>query len=352
LIEVEPMDIEESSVPYRAFLRSGSYPALTQRVVRSGGVLAQAAGWFALVVTAASGGYNLTQRLATQPTAAPSEALVRPATRPVLASSLGMVLPSAAVEGVENLSVPDGIADARPRGARAAVATIASVVADTAEAAAPARKRTGAVAQPVQMQPSVEATPDQAEPARAEQIAGRVRAIDSSTPGAKAPESAPVQAAPDPIDAVLRDSIERQRVAALAGKAAPRELRAPAKAALVAPPGPPSQPLAASARVEDVAVRGPLSAAQLRRSVERVRPTLSECYGDAARRAGYNRFSQVTVFLTIDEAGRVKAHPKVEGAQLPGFEGCVSATMSKLVCQAPDTGTAKASIVLAFGPGR
>ena len=45
------MDIEDASVPYRAFRRSGPYPALTRRIMRSGSVLAHVAGWFALVVT-------------------------------------------------------------------------------------------------------------------------------------------------------------------------------------------------------------------------------------------------------------------------------------------------------------
>ena len=90
----------------------------------------------------------------------------------------------------------------------------------------------------------------------------------------------------------------------------------------------------------------------MRRSIDRVRPTLSECYAVAAQRAGHNRFAQLRVTVTIDEAGRVKTQPQVEGAQLPGFAECVSTAMSKLVCQAPDTGTAKAAILLGFNPER
>ncbi|HET8935261.1 MAG TPA: hypothetical protein VFN67_17555, partial [Polyangiales bacterium] len=116
---------------------------------------------------------------------------------------------------------------------------------------------------------------------------------------------------------------------------------------------PANLPLHAAAKVDGLVVRGPLSAANVRRSIERVRPTLTECYADAARRAGHNRYSQVRVVVTIDEAGRVKTSPKVEGAQLlPGFGACLSSAFSKLVCQAPDTGTAKASILLAFEPPR
>jgi hypothetical protein len=326
------MDIEDSSVPYRAFLRSGPHPVLSQRVLRSGGVLAKAAGWFALVVTAASAGYNLTQRIATPSAAASGESIVRPAALPALASSLGQPLSLPGLSRVEELILPEGRATT---GRRARVE----------EKVLPVRKRAGAIVQAVQPtaaesapEPTIEVAPALTEPARAE------RALNTVTH-----ESAPVPAAPDPIESVLRDSIERQRVAALVKKA---PVAVAAKPARVTPPAPPSQPLLAAARVDGVNVRGPLSAAQLRRSVERVRPTLSECYAAAAQRAGHNRFAQLRVTVTIDEAGRVKALPQVEGAQLPGFAACVSGAMSKLVCQAPDTGTARAAILLGFNPER
>jgi hypothetical protein len=128
----------------------------------------------------------------------------------------------------------------------------------------------------------------------------------------------------------------------------------PAKPARVAAPQPlqPVQPLNVATRVGGVDVHGSLSAAQLRRGMERIRPGLTECYGEAARRAGVNQPASVRVAVTIDEAGRVKAQPKVEGAELPGLGECLTSALSKLVCQAPDTGTAKASLVLGFGPER
>lgn len=342
------MDMEESSVPYRAFLRSGSYPALTQRVMRSGGVLAQAAGWFALVVTAASGGYNVTQRFVTPSAAAASQSLVRPAARPVRA---GIAQPSPAAERVESAIVPDGSAgvDQRAHAASAVVVT---------DKGAASRKRTAAVAPipaalPGVAAPSGAAAPELDQPAGSEQTAERALPVDTATPAA--PEPAAAATAPDPIDAVLRDSAERQRADAQRARTPVREARMPARSSVepapAAPPAP-SQPLLAAAHVDNVAVRGPLSAAQLRRSVDRVRPLLSECYGEAARRAGWNRFSQVRIAVTIDEAGRVKTQPKVEGAQLPGLEACLGGAMSKLVCQAPDTGTAKAMIVVGFRPER
>jgi hypothetical protein len=99
-----------------------------------------------------------------------------------------------------------------------------------------------------------------------------------------------------------------------------------------------------------LSVNGSVSSANVRHGLERVQPSLAECYSDAAQRAGENRFSQVRVVVLIDEAGRVKTQPTVEGAQLPGLETCLSSAFSKLVCRAPDTGTAKASMVLHFAP--
>ena len=328
------MDIEDSSVPYRAFLRSGSYPALTQRVLRSGGVLAQAAGWFALVVTAASAGYNLAQRLATPSAAMGSESLVRPAPRPAL-TNLGDVLPSSAQEPIEAAIVhEDGV---------------------SAERRAPTRRRTGAIVQAVQPTAAVERSPEATVELASEVTQLQPTLAERVPDPAPEPEPAPVsvQAAPDPIEAVLRESIERQRASTLAMRVrAATSLPTPPEPEPVARPVSPREPVAATARVNGVSVRGPLSAAQLRRSVERVRPTLSECYTEAARRAGQHRNVQVRVTVSIDEAGRVKAQPKVEGAQLPGFGECLSSAMSKLVCQAPDTGTATAAIVVGFKPDR
>jgi hypothetical protein len=157
------------------------------------------------------------------------------------------------------------------------------------------------------------------------------------------------------VEAVLREHLA---LATLSEHAQPQAL---AKTSVAAPRNPysarasepkvaASMALSATAKIDALAVRGPLSVAHVRRSVERVRPTLSDCYTDAAQRAGHNRFAPLRVQVTIDEAGRVKMLPKVEGAQLPGLGACVGSALSKLVCQAPDTGTARASITVSFVP--
>jgi outer membrane biosynthesis protein TonB len=106
--------------------------------------------------------------------------------------------------------------------------------------------------------------------------------------------------------------------------------------------------LTAAGSLEGLHVRGPLSASHVRHGLARVSQSLNECYADAARRAGHGAASQVHVSLTIDEAGRVKNRPQVDGAELPGLSTCLSAALGRLVCRAPDTGTATAALTLRF----
>lgn len=370
------MDIEESSVPYRAFLRSGSYPVMSQRVVRSGGVLVRAAGWFALVVGAASAGYSTTQRFVTPTAAEPSE-LPRPrVSHAAMASALPALRPTQAPGLAQEPVQPEPSADpARSAPLRSSAVTQGTRALGSSNASA--RKRTGAVVgqdpQPTAATSTVpELEASLAEASRAERIAERVRALDSATQAEPESQPSPQSDGQSAIDAVLRAHSEHQVLASptpsqlgarALGEPAARESQALAKSSPPAPRAPssaraaepnvaPSLPLTATAKIDTLVVRGPLSAASVRRSVERVRPTLSECYNDAAQRAGHNRFAPVRVQVTIDEAGRVKTLPKIDGAQLPGFAECLSTALSKLVCQAPDTGTARAAITLGFAPER
>jgi hypothetical protein len=367
LIEVTRMDIEDSSVPYRAFLRSGSYPAMTERFVRSGGVLVRAAGWAALVVGAASAGYNTTQRLVTPSAAEPSLATAQAAL--VAEAPVAHAVP--ALEPVHEMVDHDMSAEAMD----SALHPSALAQATLRTASGPARKRTGAI-QPEAHKPAasnaeVEIEASRSEASRAEQIAERVRALDDASRASHAEASEEVKTASAvsaAVESVLREASPREEAGVTAKTTEPPALRGADVYAKLTPPSPrapkveaalpptptpaASQQLAAAARIDGLFVRGPLSAAHVRRSVERVRPTLTECYGEAARQAGRNRFAPVRVQVTIDEAGRVKAEPKIDGAQLPGLGECLGAAMSKLVCQAPDTGTAWASITLGFVPER
>jgi hypothetical protein len=109
-------------------------------------------------------------------------------------------------------------------------------------------------------------------------------------------------------------------------------------------------PVNASAKIAALRVNGSLSTSNVRRGLARISPSLSACYAEAVHRAGYPELSSVKVALTIDETGRVKSHPDVAGADLPGFGACLSSALSHLVCPAPDTGTATAALTLRFAP--
>ncbi|HET8936935.1 MAG TPA: hypothetical protein VFN67_26010 [Polyangiales bacterium] len=343
------MDIEDSSVPYRAFLRSGTYPAITERFVRSGGVLVRAAGWAALVVGAASAGYTTTQRLVSPSAADPNEV-----TR-MAAAQIQMPVPRAAsaAEPVHGLVEPTS-AEAE-RGPQCSNTFTQATPPASVVPTPSSRKRAGAVVpRDAHASADSELAASPAEVSRAEQIAERVRALDNA-PAAVAPHSA-VSASRDDSEpkapatpAKVLEAAPPRRADVYAS-VAPLAAGAPSVVRAAEPTEAPSSPLSAAARIAGLVVRGPLSAAHVRRSVERVQPMLSGCYSEAARQAGRNRFAPVRVQLTIDEAGRVKLLPKVEGVQLPGLSECLSSALSKLVCQAPDTGTAHASIILGFVP--
>jgi hypothetical protein len=51
----------------------------------------------------------------------------------------------------------------------------------------------------------------------------------------------------------------------------------------------------------------------------------------------------VLVTAVIDEVGRVRSRPSVEGANHPALSECLATAASKMVSDRPDTGTVKAS---------
>jgi serine/threonine-protein kinase len=109
-----------------------------------------------------------------------------------------------------------------------------------------------------------------------------------------------------------------------------------------------SEPLQASARIHDVAVRGSLATSVVERALRRVRPQLSACYARAAQAAGRNGFGQVTIDVEFDERGRAR-RARADGGALPGLDACVSEVAGRVATrQAPDTGTVKATWTVAF----
>jgi hypothetical protein len=343
------MELDESAAPYRGFLRSGSYPALSKRIVNSGGLLVRAAGWFALIVTAASAGYSITQRFVSQSAIVVRSQRVTPVTaNPAQAKPLAEPRPFLQPdEQRADALVREHKAESSPQ--RAAALTL------------PVKRKqiaTGAITQPASAAaPSadVETSPRGPQDSAPTAEHGHARDREAETDlTVKPPVTESVAQTQPPTAATSGDdaaSVSYQSAPAVAPKPAPVLVRAP-----LAPPPPAAQakpaslPLIATARIDGLAVNGSLTSANVRHGLDRVRPTLSECYAGAARRAGENRFSNVRVVVQFDERGRVKAQPSIEGAQLPGLEACLTSAFSKLVCRAPDTGTGKASMTVRFGP--
>lgn len=159
---------------------------------------------------------------------------------------------------------------------------------------------------------------------------------DAAPPPQHAALTAEAPAAPPPVAAVpaaLEEHAPVEAVPAKVAAAAPREELAPQ-----AKPARAARHMA----IEDVSVRGSLSASVVRRAIERIRPQLQRCVrehtGEAAQR------EPVRVTATIDEIGRA-SEPSVSGAA-PALRECVLSATSKLVADRPDTGTVKVSWTL------
>jgi hypothetical protein len=334
--------LEEPTPAYRGFLRSGSYPALSLRLRRSGELAGRVASLVALAALAAGIGYKLTQRVVTSggPSAASHGAPAEP-------------LPSTR-HGIGALSVahstdlmPPPEPSQRPAAsvqplAAASVHTRANLKTDGVRPLSqvaqerPVRRKSGeseAGAADTSSRPAPSAAAAQA---RTELIAERVRALD------EAAHARPSNNTPDVGSA-----------ARAAPKVVPSEPVAlavvPSVKAPVAPEPARAAPLRAATSIVDLDVRGSLSASSVRHGVERVRPAFASCYAQAAQQAKRNEFGSVQMRFTIDETGRTRA-PKVANAPLPGLEECLRSAIGKLVCRAPDTGTVQAALLVKFTP--
>jgi hypothetical protein len=173
-----------------------------------------------------------------------------------------------------------------------------------------------------------------AESLRTELIADRVRALDEA------------HAQADTEDRVMATTFASQR--AREGLVA-RPSGNPASGFRSSYGAVPLRQLRAGVNIEGLSVRGPLSAANVRRSLERLAPALAACYEQSARQAEHNRFGRVELSMTIDETGHARG-TAVQGAELPGLAACMSGVASKLVSQPPDTGTVHTSVVVNFVP--
>jgi hypothetical protein len=331
-------DYSAYSARYTAFLRSGSYPAVSALLSRRND-WSRYAGLVALAGAASSAGYMTTLWL-----------------MPMTGAETALIHASVASMAPPPKEVPP--APLPPTAAEVAPPNLALTPRSTRREPATAR-RAGAIAVPA---------------AKAPQLAGPERYLGpkpevapqlmASTPLKRVAAHALDNVAGEPDFDGLHAELEAERVhareqAERAAAIAPLLVRVPvtapvralqpAKVGSAHPQPATLWPLMAAANVDSLQVKGPVGIASVRRGVERLRPALASCYASMAERAGHNHFGRVDVSVVIDEAGRVRA-PHVTGGLLPGLDSCLAGVASKLVTSAPDTGRATATLALNFTP--
>ena len=134
---------------------------------------------------------------------------------------------------------------------------------------------------------------------------------------------------------------------------------ADASVEVIAPPPPRPAPLppapkkiltSASLAIESFSVRGALTAAQIRRALDRVTPQIRACYGPAATAAGASPSVAIATRFEIDESQRAHAIELADPG-LAGLKACVARALGNVRAeQAPDVGTVDVSLVLRFTP--
>jgi serine/threonine-protein kinase len=130
----------------------------------------------------------------------------------------------------------------------------------------------------------------------------------------------------------------------------------PPPAVAAPPPPPPANPgtLDATPSVLTLDVKGSLSPAIVRRSVERTLSAMRACYRTAARAAGATPALDLRTTFEIDENSRssqVLAQILASGAGFGSLESCAAGVTSQIRTQeAPDVGTAQVTVVIRFRP--
>ena len=331
------MHSEDYSARYTAFLRSGSYPAVSALLTKRN-EWSRYAGLLALAGAAGSAGYVTTLWLVPMPGVE---------TAPIHASVASMAPPPMQVP-------PAPLPPTAVEVAESKLANLPELPKTLRREPAPRIARAGAVARSAPEHVGHEAAP---------QLTAATRRAKKE-PAAKesARDSANDTTELDDLRAELDAERARVREAGRTAESAPpapvARAQRPASIGYAPLPSSPTPtrpqpakvwPLMAAASVDGLQVKGPLGISSVRRGVDRLRPALASCYASMAERAGHNHFGREDVTLVIDETGRVRS-PRVAGGLLPGLDVCVAGVASKLVTSAPDTGTATASLVLNFTP--
>lgn len=342
------MHSEDYSARYTAFLRSGSYPAVSALLTKRND-WSRYAGLLALAGAAGSAGYMTTLWLVPMPgvETAPIHASVASMAAPPTQVPPAALPPTAAELTDSQLAIAPEPApktlrrEPAPRVARAGAA-LRSAPEHVSHDSAP--QLTAALKPAKAIQPVAGAALHDAHAAHAAHEAHET--TDTS-------ELDDLRAELEAERARMHEEARRSEAAATAPV-----VQRPASIAYAPLPVQPSAarpqpakvwPLMAAANLDQLQVKGPLGMSSVRRGVERLRPALASCYASMAQRAGHNHFGHVDVTLVIDETGRVRS-PRVAGGLLPGLDACLAGVASKLVTSAPDTGTATATLMLNFTP--
>jgi serine/threonine-protein kinase len=119
---------------------------------------------------------------------------------------------------------------------------------------------------------------------------------------------------------------------------------------LAAPPKPAAGSLDAVPSVATLAVKGSLSTAIVRRSVERALGSLRSCYQTAARAGNATPAIDLQVRFEIDE-NSLATHVTTSGASFGSLASCAAGVVGQLHTQeAPDVGTAQVTVLIRFRP--
>ncbi|HET7501856.1 MAG TPA: serine/threonine-protein kinase, partial [Kofleriaceae bacterium] len=186
----------------------------------------------------------------------------------------------------------------------------------------------------------------------------RVGLATGATGAAIAPAVGPAEAtppaAPEAGSAAAHAEPPAEREATAAVQPAPAALpaSAPPPLPLPTPPPPPPSPgtLDATPSIGALDVKGSLSPAIVRRSIERTLGSLRACYRTAARAAGSTPAVDLRLSFEIDEnslATRVAA----SGGSLGSLASCATQVTGQIrTPEAPDVGTAQVIVVIRFRP--
>jgi serine/threonine-protein kinase len=187
-----------------------------------------------------------------------------------------------------------------------------------------------------------EAAESESESAARSESARPSNEVDASEPRSERPDpavSAAMEPRPEPI-------VAPPPVPA----AQPSPAAQPVAAAKSAPAKPDNRPLDANAAFANIQTQGSLGSGVVARMLSRAVPLMRTCYQTAARGAGRNDFSSVSLSFTIDEAGLLR-NTKAGSHALSGLSSCVSDALKRVRSdQKPDVGVVKVEAQVSFRP--